>query len=182
MNLIKKLHYPFRRHYSGRRQYLLAGRAVQVLRRGHSRPGQLEQRFECRVRSRWQSHILFLPQAADGQTALLSATVIFFFSVSIRVSSSAVGSSFGSCSTSFPHSQIQNESPQARYCTGRFTDLFKVLEQPIRVHRNSASSRMAFKRSRSLAVSVSLFSSLARSSAGSPWSSSTVWGFLKSRL
>ena len=81
-----------------------------------------------------------------------------------------------------PHRQIQNKPPQARHSIGCFADLFEMFQQPFRAHRSSASSRMAFSWSRSLAVSASLSCSLASSSAGSPWFSSTVWGFLKSRL
>ncbi len=71
------------------------------------------------------------------------------------------------------HRQIEHEPSQPRDCVRRVRDALVVRQQaPVRkvarVHRASASARIAFSRSRSSAVSASAASRSARSVSGSP--------------
>ncbi len=80
------------------------------------------------------------------------------------------------------HGQIENKAAQASNRVGRVGDLLVMRQKDFRIHRASASARIAFNWSRRLDASVSAAVRLASNSSGSPWSSATVCGFLMSRL
>ena len=61
--------------------------------------------------------------------------------------------------------------------SSHFSVPYSSVENQCHLHRSNASARMAFNWSRRLAASCSAASSLAKSSSGSPCSSSTVCGF-----
>ncbi len=119
----------------------------------------------------------------SGSCFLIFPSLIsFFFSTSISFSSSLAGGSLGSCGTSFP-CIASDHFPQFFDAVRRFDRNVKIAFDPIHHCRpRSAWASSCFSRSR-VAISCRLSSSYSRnSSSGSPASSSTTCGFLKSRL